>query len=101
MAADQDRIHVSLPGLQHVAGELESILSELDEELEALYGRTAAVVRAWKGEARSACVDELDEWDALVQDMRATQRWLHQVAVSGHANYAAAHAAVLRGWGAA
>ncbi|MEU0375320.1 WXG100 family type VII secretion target, partial [Streptomyces sp. NPDC006283] len=29
------------------------------------------------------------------------QAWLHEVVTTGHANYAEAHRAVLRGWGAA
>lgn len=98
---DQSHIHVSLPALAEIAGELEDILRALDRRLEELYRRTEAVVVTWKGEARTLCVDELDKWDAAMQDMQAAQKWLHEVAVTGHADCAAAHRAVLRGWRAA
>ncbi|MGC9378322.1 hypothetical protein [Streptomyces sp. MH13] len=41
------------------------------------------------------------EWDRSAADLQAAQAWLHDVVVNGEINYAAAHRAVLRNWGAA
>jgi WXG100 family type VII secretion target len=92
---------VSFPALSDLAGELEDILNQLGDHLVALYDRTEKVVLTWQGEAREAFVDELDAWDREIQDLQAAQAWLHDVVTTGHTNYAAAHRAVLRGWGAA
>lgn len=92
---------MSFPALSDLAGELEDILNQLSDHLVALYDRTEKVVLTWHGEAREAFVDELDAWDREIQDLQAAQAWLHDVVTTGHANYAAAHRAVLRGWGAA
>ncbi|MFB7272299.1 WXG100 family type VII secretion target [Streptomyces sp. NPDC056244] len=97
---DDDYIKVSFSSLRDLAGELEDILGQLNERLETLYGRTERVVLSWEGEARDAFVDELDRWDRSMQDLQAAQAWLHEVVTTGHANYDAAHRAVLRGWGA-
>ncbi|MFE6697802.1 WXG100 family type VII secretion target [Streptomyces sp. NPDC057718] len=96
-----DHIGVSFSTLRDLAGELEDILKQLNEKLETLYGRTEKVVLTWEGEARNTFVDELDKWDRQMQDLQAAQAWLHDVVTTGHSNYAAAHQAVLRGWGAA
>ncbi|MFE6980322.1 WXG100 family type VII secretion target [Streptomyces sp. SID14515] len=96
-----DHIGVSFSTLRDLAGELEDILKQLNEKLETLYGRTEKVVLTWEGEARDTFVDELDKWDRQMQDLQAAQAWLHDVVTTGHTNYAAAHQAVLRGWGAA
>ncbi|MFF4263009.1 WXG100 family type VII secretion target [Streptomyces virginiae] len=93
-------IGVSFGTLRELAQELEGILRELDEKLEALYERTEKAVLSWDGQARGAFVDELDRWDREMQDLRAAQKWLHEVVTTGHTNYASAHRAVLRGWGA-
>ena len=69
--------------------------------LDDLYDRAEPVVLSWKGEAREVFVGKLDEWDRSAQDLQAAQKWLHAYVTTGHANYAAAHRAVLRGWGAA
>ncbi|MFD7323216.1 WXG100 family type VII secretion target [Streptomyces sp. NPDC059875] len=95
-----DYIGVSFSTLREAAGELEDILRQLNQRLETLYGRTEKVVLTWRGEAREAFVEELDQWDKQMQDLQAAQAWLHEVVTTGHANYAAAHRAVLRGWGA-
>ncbi|WP_338900595.1 hypothetical protein WBG99_15410 [Streptomyces sp. TG1A-60] len=50
--------------------------------------------------AREVFVDKLDEWDRSAEDLQAAQKWLHECATTSHINYAAAHQAVLRGWGA-
>ncbi|MET3987637.1 WXG100 family type VII secretion target [Streptomyces sp. PvR034] len=91
-------ISVDLGGLREIAGELEDILHKLNERLEVLYARTEPVVLAWKGEARSAFVDELDAWDRQMQDLQAAQAWLHSLVSTGHANYSAAQRASVRGW---
>ncbi|MEW2136238.1 WXG100 family type VII secretion target [Streptomyces sp. NPDC005409] len=96
-----DHIGVSFGTLQGLAQELESILRELDERLEALYERTEKAVLSWDGQAREAFVDELDRWDRQMQELQGAQKWLHEVVTTGQANYTAAHRAVLRGWGAA
>ncbi|MFJ3327967.1 WXG100 family type VII secretion target [Streptomyces griseus] len=96
-----DHIGVSFSTLRDLAGELEDILKQLNEKLETLYGRTEKAVLTWEGEARDTFVDELDKWDRQMQDLQAAQAWLHDVVTTGHSNYAAAHQAVLRGWGAA
>ncbi|BFP53267.1 WXG100 family type VII secretion target [Streptomyces fimicarius] len=96
-----DHIGVSFSTLRDLAGELEDILKQLNEKLETLYGRTEKAVLTWEGEARDTFVDELDKWDREMQDLQAAQAWLHDVVTTGHSNYAAAHQAVLRGWGAA
>lgn len=98
---DDDHIKVSFPALRELAGELEDILKQLNQRLDSLYDRTEKVVLSWDGQARDAFVDELDTWDRSMQDLQAAQAWLHEVVTTGHANYAAAHQAVLRGWGAA
>ncbi|MCX4394859.1 WXG100 family type VII secretion target [Streptomyces sp. NBC_00264] len=96
-----DHIGVTFSTLRELAGDLEDILKQLNERLETLYGRTEKVVLTWEGEARDAFVDELDKWDRQMQDLQAAQAWLHEVVTTGHSNYAEAHRAVLRGWGAA
>ncbi|MEU3045642.1 WXG100 family type VII secretion target [Streptomyces sp. NPDC006984] len=95
-----DHIGVSLSSLQNLALELEDVLRQMNQHLDVLYTRTEKVVLSWKGEARDTFVDELDKWDHDMQDLEAAQKWLHEVVTTGHTNYAAAHMAVLRGWGA-
>ncbi|HZF93129.1 WXG100 family type VII secretion target [Streptomyces glaucescens] len=95
-----DHITVSLGTLAELAGDLEDILKQLNERLDDLYDRVVPVVLSWKGEAREVFVDKLDEWDRSAQDLQAAQKWLHECATTSHVNYAAAHQAVLRGWGA-
>ncbi|MFG2718122.1 WXG100 family type VII secretion target [Streptomyces sp. NPDC048416] len=95
-----DHIAVDFAALRHLASELEDIYRRLNEKLGTLYDRSEKVVLTWKGEAREAFLDELDRWDRDMQDLQARQAWLHEVVTTGHANYAAAHRAVLRGWGA-
>ncbi|MCG0065425.1 WXG100 family type VII secretion target [Streptomyces tricolor] len=99
-AAD-DHIAVSFSTLHDLASELEDILRQLNGKLDDLYDRAVPVVLSWRGEAREVFVDKLDEWDRSAQDLQAAQKWLHGYVTTGHANYAAAHRAVLRGWGAA
>ncbi|MER6975740.1 WXG100 family type VII secretion target [Streptomyces carpinensis] len=94
-------ISVSFSALQELATELEDILKQLNDKLEGLYERVEPVVLSWKGEAREVFVQKLDEWDRSAQDLQTAQKWLHAYVTTGHANYAAAHRAVLRGWGAA
>lgn len=99
-AAD-DHIAVSFATLHDLAAELEDILKKLNSKLDGLYDRVVPVVLSWEGETREVFVDKLDEWDHSAQDLQAAQKWLHAYVTTGHANYAAAHRAVLRGWGAA
>ncbi|MEU4066036.1 WXG100 family type VII secretion target [Streptomyces wedmorensis] len=99
--ADDDHIGVDIQGLGQLAGELEELLRGLESELETLYARTEKVVLGWRGEARDAFVLVLDRWTADMDDIKARQKWLHEVVVNAHGNYHAAHQAVLRGWGAA
>ncbi|MFF8996059.1 WXG100 family type VII secretion target [Streptomyces sp. NPDC014983] len=98
--ADGDHITVSFATLHELAMDLEDILKKLNGELGDLYERVEPVVLSWKGEAREIFVEKLDEWDRSAQDLQAAQKWLHAYVTTGHANYAAAHRAVLRGWGA-
>ncbi len=93
-------IAVSLNGLEEVAGTLEEILGDLVGELEELFGEVAAVAGSWEGEARDACVALLGDWEGKMGDLRDRQRWLRHVVGNAHANYRAAHRAVLSGWGA-
>ncbi|MFK0026300.1 WXG100 family type VII secretion target [Streptomyces sp. NPDC090798] len=99
-AAD-DHLAVSFTTLHDLAVELEDILKKLNGKLDDLYDRAVPVVLSWEGEAREVFVDKLDEWDHCAQDLQAAQKWLHEYVTTGHANYAAAHRAVLRGWGGA
>ncbi|MET8831068.1 WXG100 family type VII secretion target [Streptomyces sp. NPDC004610] len=96
-----DHIGVSFATLQELTTELEDILRQLNGRLEDLYERTVPVVLSWQGEARDVFVDKLDAWDRSAQDLQAAQRWLQEFVTNGHANYASANQAVLRGWGAA
>ncbi|MGW7219955.1 WXG100 family type VII secretion target [Streptomyces sp. NPDC054826] len=96
-----DHISVSFAALQELAGDLEDILKKLNSKLDGLYDRVVPVVLSWEGETRNVFVEKLDEWDRSAQDLEAAQKWLHEVVTTGHGSYAAAHAAVLRGWGAA
>ncbi|WP_103513282.1 WXG100 family type VII secretion target [Streptomyces sp. SM13] len=100
MPRDEDRITVDFATLHRLSGDLEEIMKELNEKLGLLYDRVEKVVLTWDGEAREAFIDKLDEWDRSAQDLQATQAWLHEVVTKGQTNYTAAHAAVLRGWGA-
>ncbi|WP_367134642.1 MULTISPECIES: WXG100 family type VII secretion target [Streptomyces] len=100
MTAD-DSISVTFSKMHELSSELEAVLKDLNEKLEDLYGRTEKVVLTWEGEARDMFVETLDKWDRSMQDMEGAQRRLHEVVVTGHINYAAAHKAVLNGWGAA
>ncbi|GAA0659885.1 hypothetical protein GCM10009535_44100 [Streptomyces thermocarboxydovorans] len=95
-----DHIAVKFTTLQELATELEDILKKLNEKLEDLYDRVEPVVLSWTGEAREVFVEKLDEWDRSAQDLEAAQKWLHEYVTTGHTNYAAAHKAVLNGWGA-
>lgn len=97
---DDEHITVNFATLQRLSGDLEDILKKLNERLDLLYGRVEKLVLTWEGEAREVFVDELDKWDRSAQDLQAAQAWLHEVVTKGHINYAAAHQAVLRGWGA-
>ncbi|MEE1791494.1 WXG100 family type VII secretion target [Streptomyces sp. BE308] len=101
MPSDDDSITVDFATLRNLSADLEDILKKLNEKLDLLYPRVEQVVLTWEGEARQAFVDELDKWDHSAQDLEAAQAWLQEVVVAGHINYAAAHQAVLRGWGAA
>ncbi|PZT72318.1 MULTISPECIES: WXG100 family type VII secretion target [unclassified Streptomyces] len=97
---DDEHITVGFATLQRLSGELEDILKRLNEQLDLLYSRAEKVVLTWEGETREVFIDELDKWGHSAQDLRASQKWLHEVVTKGHINYAAAHRAVLRGWGA-
>ncbi|WP_086736615.1 WXG100 family type VII secretion target [Streptomyces glaucescens] len=99
-SADDDRITVSFATLRELTAELEDILKKLNGSLDDLHDRVVPVVLSWKGEAREVFVEELDEWDRSARDLQAAQKWLHGCATTSHINYAAAHQAVLRGWGA-
>ncbi|MFD5235095.1 WXG100 family type VII secretion target [Streptomyces tendae] len=99
-SVDDDRITVSFAALHELAADLEDILKKLNGRLDELHDRVVPVVLSWKGEAREVFVDKLDEWDRSAQDLQAAQKWLHECATTSHVNYAAAHQAVLRGWGA-
>ncbi|MCX2184284.1 WXG100 family type VII secretion target [Streptomyces sp. SKN60] len=101
MPSSDDHISVDFATLQGMAGDLEEILKTLNEQLDLLYRRVEKVVLTWDGEARQTFVDQLDKWDRSAQDLQAAQAWLHDIVVNGHLAYAAAHRAVLRGWGAA
>ncbi|MFH9741228.1 WXG100 family type VII secretion target [Streptomyces roseolus] len=98
---DEQQITVDLSTLQELAGELETVIKDLNGQLDLLYRRVEKVVLTWEGEAREVFIDKLDEWDRSAADLQATQAWLHDVVINGEADYAAAHSAVLRGWGAA
>ncbi|MEU9589302.1 WXG100 family type VII secretion target [Streptomyces sp. NPDC048219] len=99
-SGNDDHITVSFATLRELAVDLEDILKKLNESLDDLHDRVVPVVLSWKGEAREVFVDKLDEWDRSAQDLQAAQKWLHECATTSHVNYAAAHQAVLRGWGA-
>ncbi|MFI7294097.1 WXG100 family type VII secretion target [Streptomyces sp. NPDC050121] len=99
-SAPDEHISVSFTTLQGLAADLEDILKKLNEKVEALYDRVEPVVLSWQGETREVFVGKLDEWDRSAQDLEAAQKWLHEYVTTGHTNYAAAHRAVLRGWGA-
>src|SRR5262245_27920032 len=97
-AAPDEHIAVSFTTLHDLTVELDDILKQLNERLDDLYERVRPVVLSWKGEARETFVEKLDEWDHSAQDLQLAQKWLHEYVTTGHANYAAAHRAVLRGW---
>lgn len=99
-STDDGHITVSFAILRELAAELEDILKKLNGSLDDLHDRVVPVVLSWEGEAREVFVDKLDEWDRSAQDLQAAQKWLHECATTSHLNYAAAHQAVLRGWGA-
>ncbi|MEV6758826.1 WXG100 family type VII secretion target [Streptomyces sp. NPDC051214] len=99
-SADDEHITVAFASLQDLAGDLEDILKKLNGSLDGLHDRVVPVVLSWEGETREVFVDKLDEWDRSAQDLQAAQKWLHACATTSHINYAAAHQAVLRGWGA-
>ncbi|ROQ98547.1 WXG100 family type VII secretion target [Streptomyces sp. 2132.2] len=101
MSSSGDHISVDFATLHSAAEDLEEILKTLNEQLDVLYRRVEKAVLGWDGEARQTFVDQLDKWDRSAQDLQATQAWLHEIVVNGHLAYAAAHRAVLRGWGAA
>ncbi|MBB5939603.1 WXG100 family type VII secretion target [Streptomyces zagrosensis] len=82
--SDSEHIVVNFSTLRTLSEEIEGILKDLAEKLDALYVRTEKVVLTWNGEARDMFVDSLDNWDRSVQDLEAAQRWLHEVVVTGH-----------------
>jgi hypothetical protein len=57
------------------------------------------VVNACQGKARDACKEALDRWNASVGELKSAQERLHDLVVTGHANYRAASGALVRGWG--
>jgi len=97
---EEERITVDFATLQHLSGELEDVLKQLNGKLDTLYDRVEKVVLTWEGETREAFIDKLDEWDRSAQDLQAAQAWLHDVVTRGQINYAAAQRAVPQGWGA-
>ncbi|MFI7890267.1 WXG100 family type VII secretion target [Streptomyces sp. CACIS-1.16CA] len=99
MTDSDDSIAVDFATLHILSGQLEAILKELNENVHTMHDRVEKVVLTWEGEAREAFIDKLDEWDRAARGLQATQGWLHDVVTNGQTNYAAAHAAVLRGWG--
>ncbi|MEV7842549.1 WXG100 family type VII secretion target [Streptomyces cyaneofuscatus] len=101
MSSSDDHLSVDFAALHGMAGDLEEILKTLNQELDLLYRRVEKTVLTWEGEARQTFVDQLDKWDHSAQDLQATQAWLQDIVVNGATTYAAAHRAVLRGWGAA
>ncbi|MFF3210141.1 WXG100 family type VII secretion target [Streptomyces sp. NPDC002886] len=101
MTDSDGSITVDFATLRLLSGQLEEILKELNDNVQTMHDRVEKVVLAWEGEAREAFIDRLDEWDRSARDLQATQAWLHGIVATGQSNYAAAHAAVLRGWGAA
>ncbi|MGW6571712.1 WXG100 family type VII secretion target [Streptomyces sp. NPDC054945] len=101
MTDSDGNIAVDFATLRLLSGQLEEILKDLNENVQTMHDRVEKVVLAWEGEAREAFIDRLDEWDRSARDLQATQAWLHSIVTTGQSNYAAAHAAVLRGWGAA
>ena len=100
-SAEGDYIAVSFGTLEHLTVELDDILKQLNGQLNDLYTRLVPVVASWQGEAREVFLRELDKWDTSARDLQAAHKWLHEVVTSGHRGYAAAHSAVLRGWGGA
>ncbi|BCM66398.1 MULTISPECIES: WXG100 family type VII secretion target [Streptomyces] len=100
-SAEDDYIAVSFGTLEHLTVELDDILKQLNGQLDDLYERLVPVVASWQGEAREVFLEELDKWDKSARDLQAAQKWLHEVVSSAHRGYAAAHRAVLRGWGGA
>ncbi|MEU1072084.1 MULTISPECIES: hypothetical protein [unclassified Streptomyces] len=54
MPHDDDNIAVDLAALQLLAGQLEKILKELNENVHAMHDRVEKVVLTWRGEAREA-----------------------------------------------
>lgn len=98
--SDGGFIGFSLPELAEAAGQLADVLREMTTSAERLHDHAISVCSQWEGEARDEFVALMADWERQESDLRAQQRWLHGVVSSGHANYAAAHGAVLRGWGA-
>ena len=99
--AGDDHITAHLATLQQLAGDLEDILKQLNGRLDDLYDRVTR--SCCPGGARPARCSSTS-WRSGTgqpQDLQAAQKWLHEVVTTGHTNYAAAHRAVLRGWGAA
>ncbi|KUO04665.1 WXG100 family type VII secretion target [Streptomyces caeruleatus] len=98
--ANDDHIAVDFAKLRDLAIELEDVFKQLNSRLGMLYDKVEPIVLAWEGETREIFVDKLDEWDRSAQDLQAAQARLHRIVAQGQGNYASAHRAVLRGWGA-
>ncbi len=94
-----DSIGADFAMLEAVSDEISDMLKELTTHLDTLHTKAERVVGAWKGEARDACKEALDRWSASARELKSAQERLHEVVVTGHTNYKAANAAVLRGWG--
>jgi len=97
---NDDHISVDFAKLRDLSIELEDVLRQLNGRLGQLYDKVEPIVLAWEGQTRELFVDKLDEWDRSAQDLEAAQARLHAIVTQGQANYASAHQAVLRGWGA-
>ncbi len=92
-------IGADLATLETVSGEISDMLKELTQHLGAVHAQAERVVNTWQGEARDACKEALDRWNASIGELKSAQENLHDIVVTGHANYRAAGSALVRGWG--
>ncbi|MCX5447514.1 MULTISPECIES: WXG100 family type VII secretion target [Streptomyces] len=94
-------ISVNFSALTYLTSELDQTLSRLTENLESVQDALFKIMESWEGDARDACMQRMDEWEASMKSLQSAQRWCHHLVTNGHSNYSSAHQAVMRGWGAA
>jgi WXG100 family type VII secretion target len=89
---------VDLAELQATVDELARTGAALDELLDEITARVAALHRTWSGLAAGAQAAAQTEWEAGFREMRAGLATMRAAGATAHDNYSAAADTNLRMW---